>query len=176
MSGQKVIGLMRFMLIGLVCFGTIAVADEAPATTSDAPARFGAEVFFDLGAPELHPVIPGLLEFRHWQSMVSTAVMMRFTAGAEGHVPTIAGQYGGIHLHLIEGALKVEFPDQSLTMKSGDVAAWGHLQHRIACESEECLVFIMADPGLWQELGPNDSNPVPLYIDPAYYSAQGRKQ
>jgi len=175
MRGGRVLRTVVCLMLAMVGFTTV-VAGESAAPPASAPPKFDLEVFLDLNETELRPAVPGRLETRHWQGMVSTAVAMRFIKGPDGHVPTVARQYGDLHLHLISGNLDVVFQDQTLNMKSGDVASWGNQEHRILCQSDECRLLILATPVLWQELGPAEGNPVPLYLDAGYYAAHGRKQ
>jgi quercetin dioxygenase-like cupin family protein len=153
-------------------FGTSIVYAQS-GESSDSPPLDQAQVYFDVAKPDLNVVVPGQVAFRHWQSTVSTAAMLRLTKGATGHAPTVAEQYGQIHMHLLEGKLRVIFDKQELLLKSGDVASWGNLRHRIQCEAKECLLSVISSPLAWQRLGPEDSGPVPLYMDPDYLRKVG---
>ena len=166
------LGCLLLMVLG----SSSLLAGQSAAPANSAPPRFDMQVFLDSNKMDLPSVVPGQLDFQYWQAMVSTAVAMHFKNSGEGHVPTVARQYGDVHLHLIEGQLDVEFADQTLQMKTGDVASWGNLAHRIVCQTAACRLVLYATPVLWTELGPDDGNPVPLYVDPAYYAAHGRKQ
>lgn len=146
-----------------------AQSGESP----DSPPLDQAQVYFDVAKPDLHVIVPGQVAFRHWQSTVSTAAMLKLTKGPTGHAPTVAEQYGQVHMHLLEGKLRVIFDKQALLLKSGDVASWGNLRHRIQCEAEECLLSVISSPLAWQRLGPEGSQPVPLYMDPAYLRKVG---
>lgn len=128
------------------------------------------EVFFDVAKPNLAVIVPGQVAFRHWQGTVSTAAALRLTkkGSAGGHAPTVAEQYGAVQMHLLGGKLRVIFDHQELLLKSGDVASWGNLRHRIQCEAKECLLTVIANPVAWRRLGPEDSGPVPLYMEPDY--------
>lgn len=139
----------------------------------ESPPLDQAQVYFDVAKPDLNVVVPGQVAFRHWQSTVSTAAMLKLTKGPTGHAPTVAEQYGQVHMHLLEGKLRVIFDKQALLLKSGDVASWGNLRHRIQCEAKECLLSIISSPLAWQRLGPEDSAPVPLYMDPVYLRKVG---
>ena len=153
-------------------FGTSIVYAQS-GESSDSPPMDQAQVYFDVAKPDLNVVVPGQVAFRHWQSTVSTAAMLRLTKGPTGHAPTVAEQYGQVHMHLLEGKLRVIFDRQELLLKSGDVASWGNLRHRIQCEAKECLLSIISSPLAWQRLGPEDSGPVPLYMDPDYLRKVG---
>lgn len=153
-------------------FGTSIVYAES-GESSDSPPLDQAQVYFDVAKPDLNVVVPGQVAFRHWQSTVSTAAMLRLTKGPTGHAPTVAEQYGQVHMHLLEGKLRVIFDKQELLLKSGDVASWGNLRHRIQCEAKECLLSVISSPLAWQRLGPEDSGPVPLYMDPDYLRKVG---
>ncbi|MCG2634723.1 MAG: hypothetical protein J4A00_07385 [Gammaproteobacteria bacterium] len=171
------LGRLICSVVFVLATASVVVAESA-APPASAPPRFDLEVFLDANKMELPVVVPGQLGFQHWQGMVSTAVAMHFKRDAGGHLPTQFRQYGDINLHLIEGKLDVEFADetqQPLHMKTGDVASWGNLSHRIACRSDECRLLIFSTPVLWQELGPDGGNPVPLYVDSAYYATHGRQ-
>lgn len=154
-------------------FGTSIVVYAQSGESPDSPSLDQAQVYFDVAKPDLHVVVPGQVAFRHWQSTISTAAMLKLTKGPTGHAPTAAEQYGQVHMHLLEGKLRVIFDKQELLLKSGDVASWGNLHHRIQCEAKECLLSVISSPLAWQRLGPEDSGPVPLYMDPAYLRKVG---
>jgi len=159
----RTMGLIFAWTIVVVSFGHVQ-AGEPP----ESPPLDQAQVYFDLAKPDLNVVVPGQIAFRHWQGTVSTAAMLRLAKGATGHAPTVAEQYGQVHMHLLEGKLRVIFDKQVLLLKSGDVASWGNLRHRIQCEAKECLLSVISSPLAWQRLGPEESGPVPLYMDPDY--------
>jgi hypothetical protein len=164
-------GLLSVWVV-LILIAPVGYAQSAG--TLESPPLDRPEVFFDVAKPDLTVIVPGQVAFRHWQGTVSTAAALQLTKkGSASHAPTVAEQYGGVQMHLLKGKLRVIFEHQELLLKSGDVASWGDLRHRIQCEVKECLLTVISNPVAWRRLGPEDSGPVPLYMDPDYLRKVG---
>lgn len=163
-------GLMLAWIISILSVPTgYAQAGDMP----ESPPLAQAKVFFDIAKPDLDVIVPGQVAFKHWQGTVSSSATLQLTKGVSGHAPTVPEQYGQVAMHLLHGQLRVIFDKKELLLKAGDVASWGNLRHRIQCEANDCLLMVMANPVAWQRLGPEGSQPVPLYMDPAYLRKVG---